>query len=281
MPSGQLRGTLFSSEEKGWDSASFRRMGMASANRMDASLNDLQKAMGMHTMVYNSNDIEIACVPRIAVVGVGGAGCNVISEFYQSLCAVDTIAINTDKDALHNTSADTKIYICKEVLKGEGARGDAMMGKKCAVVHREEIKQALAGHDFVFVVAGLGGGTGTGAASVVIEAAQSQNIMTFAVAIAPFSFEGSKVENAKIGYSHMRGVCPHTILVENDLILARMPDLTLNDAFAQVNGSIMKYVMDTVKIVEETFTDEMTKPRTVDDKAVPKDAFPIQQLMSA
>ena len=57
------------------------------------------------------NDIEIAVEPRIAVVGVGGAGCNVVSAFSDSLCAVDTIAINTDKDALHKTDADTKIYI--------------------------------------------------------------------------------------------------------------------------------------------------------------------------
>ena len=157
-------------------------------------------------MVYNSNDIEIAMEPRIAVVGVGGAGCNVVSQFYDSMCAVDTIAINTDKDALHNTSADSKIYICKEVLKGEGARGDAVIGKKCADIHKDEIKAALAGHDFVFVIAGLGGGTGTGAASVVIEAAQSQGITTFAVAISPFSFEGSRKEVAKIGYSHIKSV---------------------------------------------------------------------------
>ena len=58
-------------------------------------------------MHMTGNDIEIAVEPRIAVVGVGGAGCNVVSAFSDSLCAVDTIAINTDKDALHKTDADT------------------------------------------------------------------------------------------------------------------------------------------------------------------------------
>ncbi len=234
-------------------------------------------------MVYESNDIEIAVEPRIAVVGVGGAGCNVVSRFSESLCSVDTIAINTDKDALHNTSADTKIYICKEVLKGEGARGDTVLGKKCADIHKEEIKAALAGHDFVFVVAGLGGGTGTGAASVVIEAAQSQNIMTFAIAISPFSFEGRRKDVAKTGYGHIKSVCPNTILVDNDLVLQRMPDLTMNSAFAEVNKSIMKYVMDCVKVVEETYINEMMKPKTVDTNrhAHNDDAYPIKLLMSA
>ena len=155
-------------------------------------------------MVDHRTDIEGLHEPSIAVVGVGGAGCNVISEFFGSLCSVDTIAINTDKDSLHNrTQADKKIYICREVLKGEGARGDATIGKKCADIHREEIREAIAGHDFVFVVAGLGGGTGTGAASVVIEAAQSQGIMTFAIAIAPFFFEGPKIEKM-LGYTNLQ-----------------------------------------------------------------------------
>ena len=231
-------------------------------------------------MVYNSNDIEIAMEPRIAVVGVGGAGCNVVSQFYDSMCAVDTIAINTDKDALHNTSADSKIYICKEVLKGEGARGDAVIGKKCADIHKDEIKAALAGHDFVFVIAGLGGGTGTGAASVVIEAAQSQGITTFAVAISPFSFEGSRKEVAKIGYSHIKSVCRNSRLVENDLVCERMPDLNINRAFAEVNRGIMKHVMECVKIVENTFVEEMMKPKTQEEMKAIEDAFPIGMLIS-
>ncbi|MBQ8178964.1 MAG: cell division protein FtsZ [Candidatus Methanomethylophilaceae archaeon] len=232
-------------------------------------------------MVYNSTDIEISTEPRIAVVGVGGAGCNVVTGFFESMCSVDTIAINTDKDALHAASADEKIYICKEVLKGEGAHGDAALGKKCADIHKEEIRDALAGHDFVFVVAGLGGGTGTGAASVVIEAAQSQNILTFAVCIAPFSFEGSRVETARNGYAHIRAVCPHTVLVENDLVLEHMSDLTMNAAFNEVNRSIRKHVMDCVRMVEETYTDELMKPRSVEEQEVSGDTFPLKQLMSA
>ncbi len=226
-------------------------------------------------------DMEGLHEPNIAVVGVGGAGCNVVSEFFGSLCSVDTIAINTDKDALHNrTQADKKIYICREVLKGEGARGDATIGKKCADIHREEIREAVAGYDFVFVVAGLGGGTGTGAASVVIEAAQSQGIMTFAIGIAPFFFEGPRVEAAKIGYSHIRGVCRNCILVENDLVLKHMSDLTPDKAFREVNRSIMKYVMDQVDIVNQIYDDEAAKPRIIAEK-VPENTYPIGQFMSA
>ncbi len=229
------------------------------------------------------NDIEIAASPRIAVVGVGGAGCNVISAFYGSLCSVDTIAINTDKEALHNTDADQKIYICKEVLKGEGANGDAVLGKRCADIHKEEIRQAVAGHDFVFVIAGLGGGTGTGAASVVIDAAASQNIITFAVAISPFSFEGRRKDVAKEGYRNIRAVCENTILVDNDVVLQKMPHLTMDQAFRAVNVSIMNHVMDCVSRMEKTIADEYSrqKPVKVDESVQVQAEYPIETLISA
>jgi len=187
-------------------------------------------------MVYNTEN------NKIAIVGVGGAGCNFVSAF-TGRCGMDTVAINTDKDALHASSADRKIYICRGVvLHGEGAKGDTKLGKNCADIHIEEIREALSGYDKVFVVAGLGGGTGTGAAPVVIEAAQSQNIMTFAIAIKPFSFEGPRVEIAKAGYGDIRQVCPFSIAVENDMIVSKLSDRTMDEAFAEVNEAIMAHI---------------------------------------
>ena len=233
-------------------------------------------------MVYQNTDIEVSSEPRIAVIGVGGAGCNVVSQIYGSLCAVDTIAINTDKKSLHEgTQADKKIYICKEVLKGEGARGDAVLGKRCADIHKEEIRNAIAGHDFAFVVAGLGGGTGTGAASVVVEAAQSQGIMTFAIGIEPFFFEGSRIEVAKAGFRHLQAVCERTVLIQNDKVLQVMPDLTMDKAFRTVNQSIVKYIMDTVAECSNVFSDETMRLRAVKGRELPKNVMPLSTVLSA
>ena len=232
-------------------------------------------------MVYENNTNGIAQEASIAVVGVGGAGCNVVSDIYNALCSVDTIAINTDKEALHNTSADSKIYICKEVLKGEGARGDVTLGQKCADIHREEIRQAVSGYDFVFVIAGLGGGTGTGAASVVIEAAQSQGIMTFAIAIAPFSFEGSKVEKAKAGFAQISSICSQSTLVLNDRVFDKMKTLNFNLGMKEVNKSILKYIVESTHILESIYEDELDKPRNESSKKIPEAMFSLEQLMSA
>jgi len=192
--------------------------------------------MGMHTMVYNAENKH-----KVAIVGVGGAGCNFVSAF-TGRCDMDTIAINTDKVALHASVADRKIYICKGVvLHGEGAKGDTKLGMQCADIHIEEIKEALAGYEKAFIVAGLGGGTGTGAAPVVIEAAQSQNIKTFAVAIKPFSFEG-RSEVAMEGLGKIRMVCPYTTTFDNEMIISKMSDMTLDEAYAAVNSVIMAHI---------------------------------------
>jgi len=198
-------------------------------------------------MVY-----EIENKQKVALVGVGGAGCNFISACTGKV-DMTTIAINTDKDSLHNTSADQKIYICKGVVNGQGAMGDAVLGRTCADIHIEEIRQALADFDKVFVISGLGGGTGTGATPVVLEAAQSQNIMTFTIAITPFSFEGSRVGIAAEGLARIADICPRIAVVDNQRMLELMSDMTMDEAYAAINSAILNHVMNCLDKYPETY----------------------------
>jgi cell division protein FtsZ len=180
--------------------------------------------------------------PRIAVAGVGGAGCNVINAFAGRGCPVDTIAINTDREALHKTAAGVKIYICKAVLKGEGTRGDAELGKRCADIHKEEIRDALLGYDIVFVVGGLGGGTGTGAMPAVIDAATAGGAKTYTLAISPFLFEGRRKALAKEAYQRIKSVCENSMLLDNDKVISLMDEADIDTVFARMNESIVEYV---------------------------------------
>ncbi len=191
------------------------------------------------------NEAPVMIEPRIAVVGLGGAGCNVASEFYNALAPVDTIAINTDRRALDETAADKRIYICKAVTKGEGTKGDAKIGRKCAMIHEEEIEKAVVGHDIVFLVVGLGGGTGTGAAPVVAEICNRNNIMIFTIGINPFFFENSRTTAAREGLTAIRAACPTTFTIENDKILDIMPNASMSEAMRAVNKSIIDFVQET------------------------------------
>ncbi len=199
-------------------------------------------------------DVEVKA--RVAVIGVGGAGCSVVSDIYKAYPEADAIAVNTDRDALHNTDADLKLYICKSVTKGEGTKGDSLLGRRCAQAHLEEIKRAVSGYDAVFIVAGMGGGTGTGAAPIIAEIAERQNVMTFAIAINPFSFETARQNTAAVGLQKLKSVCPHTLVVENDLAAAKMPDASLKGIFKAVNRSISSFVEEKTKKIEEIFESE-------------------------
>lgn len=228
----------------------------------------------------DGQDIAGAVGPRIAVVGVGGAGCNVVRSFHEACCPVDTIAINTDKTALHETPADLRLYICKSVLHGEGAGGDSVIGKRCADIHKAEIRDALSGYDAVFVIGGLGGGTGSGAMPVVIDAARSQGCMTFAVAIDPFSFEG-RDRVAQEAWAHIRAVCEQSIMVENDRMFRLMPDLRMSEAFDEVNASIRAHVMTCVDSINEILGTAGRDAEGEERKETRRSSYPIEALTSA
>ncbi|NLL94987.1 MAG: cell division protein FtsZ [Thermoplasmatales archaeon] len=186
----------------------------------------------MHTRDGNRID------PRIAVVGVGGAGCNFVD--YATRCASPyyTIAINTDRKALVATRADKRLYICRRVTRGQGTGGDSLLGKRCAQAHEADIADTLAGFDVVFIVAGLGGGTGTGAAPVVADIAQGVGAITVAVAITPFGFENARARTALVGYGDLKSKCGMVATVDNGKVAEKFPDLAIKDLFRMVNGAI-------------------------------------------
>ena len=195
---------------------------------------------------------------RTAVIGVGGAGCRMVSDIYWDLPSVDTIAVNTDKDALLNTDADRKLFICKAVTNGEGTRGDSLLGKKCAQAHMEEIEDVLSNYDVVYIVAGMGGGTGSGAAPIIAEIAQRLNLIVFSIAVNPFSFETARLRTAKDGIAHLRSVCPMTVVIENDLVLDKMSDMSMKDAFDVVNKSVSAYISKQQRKVGASFLEQFS-----------------------
>ncbi len=194
--------------------------------------------------------------PRTLAIGVGGAGCEVINRIYSLMPMVDTVAVNCDKEAMHRTNADVKLYICRSVTNGEGAKGDVGLGRDCAKAHIDDIEKAMTGYDAVFIIAGMGGGTGTGATPVIAEKARSMGIMTFVIAINPFSFEGRRVQVAKEGIAKIRQVCASTVVVENDLMVQRMPDATMKAAMETVNRSIASFIGKKIALIKECFESE-------------------------
>jgi cell division protein FtsZ len=157
----------------------------------------------------------------IKVVGVGGGGVNAVNRMIdRGLRGVEFIAINTDAQALLMSDADVKLDIGRDLTRGLGAGADPEIGRRAAEDHAEEIEQALAGADMVFVTAGEGGGTGTGGAPVVARIAKSLDALTVGIVTKPFSFEGKRRQaQAEVGVRALKDEVDTLIVVPNDRLL--------------------------------------------------------------
>jgi len=157
----------------------------------------------------------------IRVVGVGGAGTNAVNHMLEAgLEGVESIAINTDAQALSLCQAHHKLRIGRELTKGLGGGSDPQVGREAAVAAYDEIKALLSGSDMVFITAGEGGGTGTGAAPVVAEIAKSLGALTIGVVSRPFAFEGKRRGlQALEGVRALRQRSDTVIVVPNDKLL--------------------------------------------------------------
>ena len=104
---------------------------------------------------------------NIKVIGIGGAGNNMVSWLYQKgVKGAEITACNTDQQHLDISEADRKFLLGKDITRGLGCGGYPEKGCEAAKESLSEIKDTLKNSDMVFVCAGMGGGTGTGGAPV-------------------------------------------------------------------------------------------------------------------
>ena len=158
----------------------------------------------------------------IKVVGVGGGGTNAVNRMIEEgIRGVEFVAINTDAQALAISDADIKVHIGTDITRGLGAGANPEIGRKAADESRDDIKEALAGADMVFITAGEGGGTGTGAAPIVADIAMNDiGALTVAVVTKPFTFEGRKrKKSAEEGIDTLAQSVDTMIVIPNDKLL--------------------------------------------------------------
>jgi cell division protein FtsZ len=167
------------------------------------------------------NDAGAGYLTVIKVVGVGGGGTNAVNRMVDAgLKGVEFIAINTDAQALMMCDADVKLHIGGKVTKGLGAGANPEVGRAAAEESRDDIRDALAGADMVFVTAGKGGGTGTGAAPIIAELARELGALTVGVVTKPFTFEGTKrASQAEAGIEALSSKVDSLIIIPNDRLL--------------------------------------------------------------
>ena len=157
-------------------------------------------------------------VVKIKVIGVGGAGNNVINRMIEAgVEGVDFIVINTDKQDLNKSICKNKVQIGEKLTGGMGAGSKPEIGQKSAEESRGQIAKILEGTDMVFITAGMGGGTGTGAAPIVADLAHEAGGLTVGVVTKPFKFEGAnRMRQAEAGIKELSGKVDSLIIIPND-----------------------------------------------------------------
>ena len=176
----------------------------------------------------------------IKVVGVGGGGTNAVNRMIEEgIRGVEFVAINTDAQALAISDADIKVHIGTDLTRGLGAGANPEVGRKAADESRDDIAEALAGADMVFITCGEGGGTGTGAAPIVADIAMNEvGALTVAVVTKPFAFEGRKrKKSAEEGIKTLSDCVDTMIVIPNDKLLdIAEKKTTMLEAFAIADG---------------------------------------------
>lgn len=179
----------------------------------------------------------------IKIVGVGGGGNNAVNRMIATnIRGVEFIVINTDKQALLQSSAEVKIPIGEKITKGHGAGADPNVGQRAAEENQEEITNAIKGADMVFITAGMGGGTGTGAAPVVARISKELGILTIGIVTKPFAFEGRRrMEAAEKGIAALRECVDSLVIIPNER-LKQISDtrITLANAFAEADDVLRR-----------------------------------------
>ena len=184
-------------------------------------------------------------VVSIKVIGVGGAGNNVINRMIAGgVQGVEFVAVNTDKQDLNKSKCKNKIQIGEKLTGGMGAGSKPEIGQKSAEESKAAISQALEGTDMVFITAGMGGGTGTGAAPVVAEVAHDLGILTVGIVTKPFSFEGKrKMGLAEQGIANLLMHVDSLIVIPNErLKMISQEKITLMNAFQAADNVLRQGV---------------------------------------
>ncbi len=177
---------------------------------------------------------------RIKVIGVGGGGNNAVDRMVAAGLGeggVEFVVANTDRQALEQNNAPVRLQIGGKLTNGLGAGADPAIGERAALEDTEQLLNALAGADMVFVTAGLGGGTGTGAAPIVTSLASELGALTVAAVTTPFTFEGRvRARRAQQGLVRLHEAADSVITIPNDRLLSTIDrQMPLTAAFEVVD----------------------------------------------
>lgn len=188
---------------------------------------------------------------RIAAIGVGGAGGNIIKQMSEDVSrypGVELYAINTaakDLSTIASSENVNKLLIGQRLTKGLGSGGYPDIGREAALESSEDIQNIIKNYDFIFILAGVGGGTGTGSSPVLADIARNLGVSTVSVVCRPFKTE-FRNQAANRGIKDLKGISDLTIVISNENLKKSLEENTpFFEAIKEAN-KVMGQVVETI-----------------------------------
>jgi len=189
--------------------------------------------------------------PQVTVIGLGGAGCNIVSWVKQrGMVGGRLLAMNTDANHLAICKADRRILIGEKTTRGLGCGGYPEKGEAALKESQEEIMKEIAGTSIIFIVAGLGGGTGTGASCALAEELKDKGPLVVGVVTVPFAIERVRMDTARKGIDRLKKACDTVVTIDNNKLVRVAGDLPFQEALGVANELVGVFVKD----ITETIT---------------------------
>ena len=159
--------------------------------------------------------------PRVRIIGLGGAGTNIVSGLPSALRRGASIGVlNTDIQAVNASSIEDKLIVGGSVTHGLGCGGEVSIGYQALDNDRSRVEAFVGNANLVILVAGLGGGTGSAATPMLAEIASKAGALVIVFATLPFTFEGPRrQETSQDAAGDIRPSAHGMILLPNDVLL--------------------------------------------------------------
>jgi len=196
--------------------------------------------------MFESDDFEEK-ISAIKVVGIGSAGIRALeSMIKESIYRVGFIAVNTDAEALKNSSAPKKIQLAVKATKG------SVTGEICQP-SLKEVEDSLKDADLVILVAEMVCETDTGVIKIIADVARNLGSgMIVGIVTLPFSHEDKNhIEIAEAEILALSSMVDSLIVIPNDILASEGSSATDLNGEIKASNAILT---DAVRGITELIT---------------------------
>ena len=155
-------------------------------------------------------------MPMVAIVGVGGAGNNLLTKAIGGGISPDhCIAVNNDRSELSRSPAINKVLLDGGRLENGEAGLQQVNHQRMSQLSAHRVTPFTSQSDVTIVIAGLGGGTATSTAPLIAQWTRTSIHPVISIVAIPFIHERERRFVALRGLKHMVESCDCTVVVDN------------------------------------------------------------------